>query len=53
VLAAAMDERRICRFFNTRSGCWRGEACPFEHVSESGSHFFATVYSIIALLAAG
>ena len=24
--------RRVCRFFQTRSGCWRGDQCPNLHV---------------------
>ena len=36
VLTEAEDEQRICRFFNMRGGCWKGEMCPLEHVSNSG-----------------
>ena len=36
VSTEAQDEQRICRFYNSRGGCWRGEMCPFEHTSNSG-----------------
>ena len=28
------DERKICRFYGRlgSAGCWRGEACPWEHL---------------------
>lgn len=33
----AQDERRICKFYNSRrSHCWRGSDCPFEHVAYKG-----------------
>ncbi|KAJ7335962.1 hypothetical protein OS493_013325 [Desmophyllum pertusum] len=26
--------RRVCRYFQTRSGCWRGDQCPNLHVKK-------------------
>lgn len=31
-LTEVNDESNICKFFRKRSGCWRGERCPFRHV---------------------
>jgi hypothetical protein len=28
----ATDEQRVCRFYGTKSGCWRGDTCLFEHI---------------------
>ena len=36
VIVEANDESRICRFFNMRGGCWKGDNCPNEHTRYSG-----------------
>ena len=48
--AEAKDEERICRYFNTRSGCWRAETCPFEHTSNSGLLQFINILDCIPVL---
>ena len=35
--------RRVCRYFRTRSGCWRGDQCPNLHVKKGSQATETTI----------